>query len=412
MLFKIIIIILSLTLAICTTGCWDRRDPELLSIVLATAFDYNAETGNHHIIVQIAHPLAQVDEEGIGAGGEDERHFWVVSADGRTPFEAMRNLAEGTSRELFWAHNTVTLFSEELARQGIQPVLDLFERERELRLIARPAVVEGDLRKLMESEFPLEESGAIGIKRQIVTIAEERGFFHTKFMTEIYPQLERPGADLFLGKIKVLKDTPENNTQEDNDENENQKESPMVIPPAKIGGGAAFRGDQMVGWFEPDETTGWNYVKDRITRATHLIQSPADENVLMGMETLNTEVTSKPVVKDDEVQIEILVKGEARLQEYPGHQELTIEDEFTKTLAQKTAESIKFDIEKHIEKSQELNSDVLGLGNLIYRKTPGIWKEIEEDWDDLFPELKVNIDVEIKLVRTGLVSTPVQWEDN
>ncbi len=407
---KPMIIFLALALAIGSTGCWDRRDPELLSIVLATAFDYNAETGHYHIIAQIANPLAQETEEGEGgAEGEGARPFWVVSADGRSPYEAMRNLAEGTSRELFWAHNTVILFSEELARKGIRPVLDLFERERQLRLIARPAVVEGDLRKLMEAEFPLEQSGAIGLKRQITTIQEERGFFHTKFMTELYPQLERSGNDLFIGKIKVLEKGLERNNQEENenDENQAQEGNPMEVPPAKVGGGAAFKDDRMVGWFEPHETEGWNYVMGRIRRVAHLIESPAEKDVLLGVETLNQQVSRRPVVKDGQVRIEIALKVEAKLQEYPGHQELTVEDEFTRALAQRTAEAIRRRIEEHLNRSQELNSDVLGLGNLNSRKKPRLWEKIEKDWDDLFPKLEVDIIVEVELRRTGLVSTPI-----
>ena len=89
----------------------------------------------------------------------------------------MRNLTKGISREFFWAHNRIFVLSEELARNGIYPVMDMVERERQLRTSGYVVVADGDVRKLMEAEFPLEETGARGLDRQIATIRYERSLF-------------------------------------------------------------------------------------------------------------------------------------------------------------------------------------------------------------------------------------------
>ena len=62
-------------------------------------------------------------------------------------------MAMGTSREFFWAHNRVLLFSEKLARRGIGEILDLVARERQFRPVMPPAVVEGTLRRLLEARM-------------------------------------------------------------------------------------------------------------------------------------------------------------------------------------------------------------------------------------------------------------------
>ncbi|MFO8059419.1 MAG: hypothetical protein R6U70_02005, partial [Bacillota bacterium] len=147
-MIRILLAALIISGAFLGSSCWDRRDPEHLAYVIGTGFDVE-EDGRFHVIAQLANPLVLGGE--LGATGGEDKAFWVVSASGYTPLDAMRNLAEGTSRELFWAHNRVVMFSEELARRGIAPVLDLFERQRQLRTIAHPAVVSGDLRTLMEA---------------------------------------------------------------------------------------------------------------------------------------------------------------------------------------------------------------------------------------------------------------------
>jgi spore germination protein KC len=75
----------------------------------------------------------------------------------------MRKLTEGVSREFFWAHNRISLLSEEVARKGIYPIMDMVERERQLRTSGHVVIVDGDVKKLMEAEFPLEETGARGL---------------------------------------------------------------------------------------------------------------------------------------------------------------------------------------------------------------------------------------------------------
>ena len=84
------ILVFIVILALISGGCWNRREPEFLAIVIATAFDYDEERELYQVIAQVANPL-MMDPEGMRIAGED-RAFWVVSAYGHTPL---------TPREIF-----------------------------------------------------------------------------------------------------------------------------------------------------------------------------------------------------------------------------------------------------------------------------------------------------------------------
>ena len=58
--------------------------------------------------------------------------------------------------------------------------------------------------------------------------------------------------------------------------------------------------------------------------------------------------------------------------------------------------------------SRELNADVLGFGNLFYRKQPRLWKEIEARWDEIYPTLDVTVEVEYNLTRAGMVADQIK----
>ena len=89
-----------------------------MGFVIATGFDLHPETGLYQIIVQVANPLVLGSQDQGSGGGGEKKPFWVVEAQGHTPFEARQNLALKTSRELFWAHNGILALGENLAREG------------------------------------------------------------------------------------------------------------------------------------------------------------------------------------------------------------------------------------------------------------------------------------------------------
>ncbi len=392
-------LLIIMLLATCV-GCWDRRDPEVRGYVLATALDYDPDRDLYQIIVQIAHVMGQVEEEHRGGNPDpgEPRPFWVLSAYGETPYHAREQLVEGTSRELFWAHNMVTLFSEDLARSGLYPALDFLERERQLRLISRPLVVQGNVRKLMEAEFPLEETGARGLQRQMATLQFDADIFPTMFLSAVYNQLEQPGREIVIGRVEVLADDSGGEGDEDD----------MVVPPARLGGAAAFTNDVFSGWFEPDEFRGWMHLVGGEHQSSYLVPSPGEEGASVALKSISETVRMYPVVDGDEVRIRIEMKARAKIQEYTGKHEMLRDDQFIDSLRRRSAEALRADIEATIRRCQELESDVLGFGNLIYRKKPQKWWEIEDDWDEMFPELRVDIDVQLVIKRAGLIGPPVQ----
>ena len=176
-----------------STGCWDRREPELLVFVLSVGFD-KEPSGDYKIVAQMFNPLA-LSQEGSGGGspGGDKKPSWVVEASGQTPFEARKNLAPMVSRELFWSYTSTVLISEKLAREGIRPIMDLLERERQFRLIARPLVAEGDIKEILASQYPLEGCSGQALLRQLNTGDKMRSIAPVLEMRELINVAAQPG---------------------------------------------------------------------------------------------------------------------------------------------------------------------------------------------------------------------------
>lgn len=386
---RLLLVFLLLTLFL--TGCWNRRDPELLGLVIATGFDLDPETGLYRIIAQVANPLVIGGQDTGSRGGDEKKPFWVVEAHGHTPFEARQNLALKTTRELFWAHNSILALGENLARNGITPVLDLFERERQFRLIARPMVVDGDLRSLFEAEFPLEETSGQGLRRQIVTTMFERTNFPVQETRDLIATLASPGFEMMIGRVEER--AARGNSG-----------GTGATNPAKLSGGAAFVGDKMVGWIEEREIAGWNWIWGRAYRASLVVMSPVDRRPLV-VETYRSRAKMTLQVEGNKVTIHIQIETLGKVQDQPSSADLLTKKENLASLERRAATVIKNEVEMVVKRAQELNSDFLGFGNLIYRKLPREWERLEPRWREIFPNVNITVDVRVAIRSPGRVTS-------
>ena len=404
---RILLAVLLIISLLAAPGCWNRRAPELLGLVLATAFDYDDARGLSPVIVQGANPIVMgggQDANNGGGGGGGGPSFWTVSAFGQTPYEALQSLAMGTSREFFWAHNRVLLFSEKLARRGIGEILDLVARERQFRPVMTPAVVEGNLRRLMEAQFPLEESGARGLDRLIVTTQFDLAVFPLMLFYELYSTLGQPGVEMIIGKIEVL----EEGAAGQGSGGAGGGSETGQAPPAQIGGAAVFRGDRMVGWADLNQVRGWHYATGRGIRFNFPVPCPDHEGGYFSIEIFSVKSSMRPAAGGQDLKVIIEVMADGRTEDVSCRHEhnLDVETELIKRIERACAQTIRDRIESMLSLSRELKSDFLGLGNLFYRKEPRLWREIEGRWEEILSGLVVEVRVKFNLTRPGVVISP------
>ncbi len=383
-------IIAILCLVFLLSGCWDRREPELRALALAGGIDID-DNGMYVVTVQFANPQAIGDED---TGGHQGKSFSVYSARGYTPFEATRNLSMGITRELIWSHSRLFIISEKLARQGISTILDLLERDPQTRLLGHPLVLEGDMAKLLKIDFPLEITGARAIERQIKTATLARSMFPLIVsLRELLIILSRPGEELVVGKIAIPPD-PKEKAEDD--------------PSVQIGGGAAFRKDKMVGWLNEQHMRGYNFIKGQAGNGVLVIDCPVDKKEKLTFEFFGFKRKIKPLLEGDEIRYQLNLIIEGSILEITGSGgELTHESDYTRSLKKRISQVIRNDIEASLARAQELKSDYLGLGNILYRNRPELWDKVKESWYDIFPELVMDIDVEVIIRRTGLITSPL-----
>ena len=67
-------------------------------------------------------------------------------------------------------------------------------------------------------------------------------------------------------------------------------------------------------------------------------------------------------------------------------------------------EDVKKEIQSIIKKIQKTyKADVIGIGEHLSKFEPKKWREIKDDWDNIFPDINIDVSVDVKIRRIGLI---------
>lgn len=379
-------------------GCWDKREPDELGIVIGAGFDINPETGLLKVFAELANPGGggTSQDVGGGGGGGNKAPFWVVEGEGETVFNAIRTMELLSTRMLFWSHMETVVFSEEFARGGLRPALDFIEREVESRPTPHPFVAQGDIKKLLESEYPLEQLGGVVLRKQYTSIFSEGSVVpEVDSFRLLFQYLNRPGQELILPRVEVQ----ETGGDEESPSSQNN--------PARVSGAAVFLGDRLAGFLDDRETSGYLWITNNISDATLTLKCPGNEEKLLSVSVSESLSKLEPVVEGGDLCFRLSIDAEGRIEDY-GCDELPLEEEYFNSLGRRMAEAIRSDVEMGLDKARELKADIFGMGNIIYRTKPKEWTRLEGRWGEIFPQIKVDIEIEALIERTGLIKEPLK----
>lgn len=376
-------------------GCWDFAEPEDMAHVLAMGFDLNEAGDLFKVYAQIERPPS-FSGEGRGetnGAGRSSKPFWTASAYGRTPSEAMRNIVRICTKKVYWSHASVVVISERLARKGIQPILDVFERDRELRTITYPLVCEGDIESLMEAEFPLQRTGAEGLLRGVIAVSSQRSTFVKEHLSEAVATLSEPGIEMMMGRVAAVSE------EESKGSSSASKEKSAQV---EFSGAAIFRKDKMVGWLNEQETRGWYWLAGKVSVVPMVVQTADGETFTVEISHASRSV--KPMVRDGAVRMNVEVKVVAQIRQIsapPGRPTGGLQVE---PVERQVERRIREDVEAAVLKAQSLGSDIFGFGASIYRSRYAEWVKMSERWDEIFPTVAVDLNVKARTRRSGLIA--------
>lgn len=369
------------------TGCWNNRDLTEMNFLAGLGLDMT-DDGKILLTVQVVEPGAiQPATSGSGqGGGEQLKPVFIASSEGETVFEAVRGILSTIDKKLFLSSAQVLILGEKLSRDGLEKVIDFFQRDHETNylmiILAAKGVTPGEI---LEMQTDIDSIPAIYIK-ETVENAISRGTVEKTTLIDLIKDMDCTGRQPSVGQISMAGEKR-----------------------VRAEGLAVFRDERLVGWLDPYETRGYLFASDKVTSA--IVNVPADEGRI-AMEIFRSKGKIGVAFENGEPStLTVKVKVNANVGEYDARGRLDSPDNLY-ILEKKLGEEIKKEIAMALEKAQkEYCSDIFGFGLYVHKHHPLYWKNAEKDWKKIFSKLPADIQVDAKIRRTGIIKSPVMKDD-
>ncbi|MEK5642791.1 MULTISPECIES: Ger(x)C family spore germination protein [Paenibacillus] len=397
MLRRLGLMILSLSVALLTGGCWDSQELNTLSIISATSIDRS--NGKWEISFQVVIPQSIATQTGGGSAGS-QSPTTIFSTKGRSIAEAMQNASLETSRKLFFAHNSVLILSEDVARkEGVGEILDFFLRPFESRETMSVLLTKGKASNLLEVLIPLEKISGNAIQRIIDQSQKNLSQAQNMRLIDFARMIASPDESAMAPELEVSGDLSKQSSLDALKSTRND----AVI---KLGELGVFRKDKLVGWIDQKDSRSVAWLSNRVSSMMVVFPCSAkgQENQLLSYRVLKSSTKLEPKVIHGKSIILAKIQATGAIDESGCNLDLK-NPGVIRDIERTISKQIGGEIMETWSHLQEMNVDLAGFMNAIHRKDPSTWRKLMKTKRPI-EEISLRVQVKINIEHTNMITKP------
>lgn len=373
------------------TGCWNSKELNELSVVMAMGID--SVDDQYEVSLQVVDPSQMSRNRSM-----DRSPTIVFSIRADTIFEAIRKFTTESSRRMYMSHLKFVIFDEETAKKGIKEPLDFLFRDPEVRPDFYLAVVRGNSAKdAVTFVSPTEVFPAMDMYKALKV--SEKAWAPTSAVNvkDLLQHFTKEGIEPVLTGLRL--ENLEKGLAVDS-----VKKSPQHANYIFTGIGV-FQGDRLIGWMDESKSKALTYITNHVSSTVTPIDCPYSKGKFV-IEVIRSKVKVRPQIIDREPHISLVVDIEANIGEVACN--VSLEDERTfKDFQEAAREHLEQILKEGIRSAQQIGSDIFGFGEAFHRKFPRQWHAWKEDWPQKFQKLEVGIQFNYRLNRAGKIISPI-----
>jgi len=380
----------ALMLLMCTifiAGCWDRKEINDIAFVIGIAVD--KEEDNYRSSLQIALPgqSGSTGSSGGGGGTSGDKSWFMLSNTAKTLRGTTLEGQKALSRKIYYAHRRTMLIGEELARDGVAPMLDLFTRYPLNRFSALPVVTKGAAYEVMDTDAPIEKFPSEMV-RELCFLNMRNPRSLKTFIDSILSD----GVDPFLPVASKVENVPKN-----------WKDAKTNI---KLDGLAVFKKDKLVGMIDKAPADALILAMGEANAPEVMVKAPRGEgDIFIKLNENNSSL--HPSVKNDKVTVTVqlyakgvIVDNESNYGDLREKEILKLSDAIHKKIKEDIVEGVRLIQQKY-------HADILGIGRSIHQQLPKEWDKMKDRWDDIYPDVEVNVIPHVIIENVGVINKPI-----
>lgn len=373
---KLLCALLAACLLLPLAGCWNYRGLNEMTIVAGVAIDKSEG------LYQMTFEVIDMQQSGKLTG----IHSKLVFSQGGSMLESVRNAKRQFSSKLYFGNMQIVILSQQIAEQdGLDSVLDFTLRDSEMRETMQLIVSREDTARalLMNSEAG---NGAISydISRIIREDAKITGATFSAQFYRIYNELKLPGINVALPSFYLA-------TEPGSDKKH-----------IESFGNAVFQHDKLAGFLSAEESKYLLMIDEPISGGVLTLSVPTltPHNITLEIKKVIPSMSYEN--NNGKITMKLSVSIMVYFAEFP-HSLRSSDLSVLETVTKASEKMVKERLEQVIKKTQtQYQADVLGMGCMIYRTNLPLWRQISDQWGEIYQTLPVDVSVKVHLTNSAM----------
>ena len=406
---KLALIMICISLLL--TGCWDYKEVDRLASVIAIGLDRIPGSKIIFLTVQIASPEGKGSSKQTGGKGGGGGTYTVMNSEGKSLSEAIRNLGTQSTRRILLSHCKLIVLGKDLADKGIGEILDDLKRDREFRRTDWILTTDMTAKEILETDIELEQVPARGLDF-ILQNFDKTGRVLPMNLNDFFARLNGASHVSFtpLAQLEDINKRVNSQLEKAVGRSLDSEEKPKAL--TIIGKTAVFKNLRMVGVLKEDDTRAHRWLVDSpkgsIITFTYAPQAQTNGDkgeVLLDITDGKTTIT--PHISEDGITMNISITAKVLLHDLGTTGANVLDPKVAEQLQLQAAEAMKLQLEHTINTAQkELKSDCVGFAENLHNYYPVEWKQIKDNWGDIFPTVDYQISCEVEILKAGMIGKP------
>jgi spore germination protein KC len=390
-------------------GCFDSNEVT----EYAFAYSIGLEKGvkdKLRLTVQLSSSNAQLKSgsDDSGVSSKQKGNIILISVDCPVFLIGVNMINSFISRELTFNHTMYMVFSEELAKEGIEPYINGIIRKREVRRDMYCLVTKGSALDFLESNSPALTPSLSKMEEGLLFQSRNTGFFPITTYRNVIDEIKSPVEQTVLPLGAPNSGKNFYNTKDISNVHfrsggayyagELPRKGGIDI---ELFGAAVFDGGKMVGELTGDETRALLLIRNEFERGFFFFEDPLEENRFVILEVMSQRAPKIKVnIKGDKPVVNLKLFLEANIASIQSTIDYDSKD--LKPMLESTAKSsIEKQVKNTIEKCIMLKSDALRFGTYVAKEFPTIQELEAYNWLKHFKDCEVHTEIEFIIRRNG-----------
>lgn len=350
------------------TGCTNMKQINRITFITALGIDKSGDGVKVYALAAVPGRYTALSPA-AGGGPAAQSPNYILTEKGRSVSEALFKMKRKSARDIQFGHTEIVLFSEEMAKQGLNSTLDLFMRRTDFQLVSYLGITKGSTEAVLKVTPETPET----LSDALVDVFSQAGSDTPEIIplniAGFYALSVEAGQSPYIMMVK-----------------ESKKGNKIEVSDL-----ALFKRDHMVGKLSSNETKILHLLQKNKVLSTSFTVEDGTLSLLKYKVKIKVSANQINVHFELELEVDQSLKGPLKTSNQ------------LQEMAKQVDVEVKKETEQLITKLQDMKTDPVGFGNQYRTAVSGGFMNLDAWENELFPKMSVNVIVKTIIQGQGTI---------